>query len=202
MPRGSHWDSVFATKVDEETSWYQSHPRTSLRLIGMSESSHSLIDVGAGTSTLWEEALRSGFAEVTVLDVSQEALRQTSGRLPSGHGTVHVVVSDLLDWEPPETGFDVWHDRAVFHFLTHAELRRHYVDLARQAIRPDGLLVVGTFAEDGPESCSGLPTARFSPNSLAGLFADDFVLVHSEREEHETPWGAIQPFSWVVMRRQ
>jgi SAM-dependent methyltransferase len=156
--------------------------------------------VGAGTSRLAETLLDAGWSDVTVLDISAEALSHLRTRLGERADRVAFVVADVLEWEP-ERRFDVWHDRAVFHFLTDEDGVGRYVATAVRAVRLGGTLVIGTFAEDGPTHCSGLPTSRYDADGLAAVFAPHFSPVHAEREEHSTPSGHIQPFTWRVLRR-
>nr|WP_277602239.1 class I SAM-dependent methyltransferase [Nocardioides sp. KC13] len=162
----------------------------------MAAASGRVIDVGAGASNLADVLVSAGY-DVTVLDISSNALAQVRERL--GRQAAYVL-ADVLSWTPAAS-YDVWHDRAVFHFLTDPDDQARYVDLAATAVGTGGGLVMGTFAPAGPESCSGLPTARHDAGSLARLFAESFTLEHSETEEHVTPWGAVQPFTWAVLRR-
>lgn len=193
-----HWDEVYAHKDVESVSWFQPTPEVSLRLIGLVPG--SVLDVGAGASTLVDSLLAQGRTDVTVLDVSAEALEVTRERLGERGGSVSFVAADVLQWEPGRT-FDCWHDRAVFHFLTTPEQQGSYVRTASRTIAPGGGLVLGTFALDGPEQCSGLPTARYDAAGLAAVFGADFVLEHTETEVHRTPWGSEQSFTWVLLRR-
>lgn len=193
-----HWDEVYATKDVEAVSWFQPTPEVSLRLIELVPG--SVVDVGAGASTLVDSLLAQGRTDVTVLDVSAEALEVTRRRLGDRGSEASFVAADVLRWEPGRT-FDCWHDRAVFHFLTAPEQQSSYVRTASRAIAPGGGLVLGTFAPDGPEQCSGLPTARYDAAGLAAVFGDDFVLEHAETEVHHTPWGSDQSFTWVLLRR-
>jgi 2-polyprenyl-3-methyl-5-hydroxy-6-metoxy-1,4-benzoquinol methylase len=197
MVSEQHWDKVYRTKDSHDVSWYQEFPAVSVRMITAQAASGKVIDVGAGDSTLADELVERGFI-VTVLDVAPSAIDAVRRRL--GDRATYVV-ADLLDWSPRES-YDLWHDRAVFHFLTDPATQAAYVDLAGSAVRPGGAVVLATFAPDGPVSCSGLPTARHDAESLAALFADHFTLASSEREEHRTPWGAVQPFTWVTLRRR
>ncbi len=196
-----HWDDVYGTKAADEVSWFQREPVTSQRLITMvSQPRGAVIDVGAGASTLADALLDAGWPDITVLDVSPRALALVRHRLGDRQAMASFVVADVLSWQPGRT-YDAWHDRAVFHFLATPEQRERYVATATRAVRPGGLLVLGTFAADGPTRCSGLPATRYDADSLAAEFASAFTLVHSEREEHATPGGAVQPFTWVVLRR-
>ncbi len=199
---GAHWDDVYATKGADELSWTQPEPRTSLRLLTSAvPPPASVIDVGAGSSTLVDALLAAGYADITALDVSAEALAASQQRLGPRANEVTWVVTDLLRWDPDRT-YDAWHDRAVFHFLVDPEDRTRYVELATQAATPGGAIIIGTFAQDGPTQCSGLPIARYEPTELAALFGPAFVMEHSEREQHQTPWGNPQSFSWATLRRE
>ena len=200
--RASLWDRVYATKATTDLGWYEREPTTSLRLIESvaTDTTSAVIDVGGGASSLVDRLLERGFRDLTVLDVSQHALDQVRERLGDRGSNVNLVRPDVLTWEPDKP-YDVWHDRAVFHFLIDPAERDRYVDIARRALRPDGAVVLGTFAEDGPTQCSGLPVARYSGADLASLFLPSFVLVEHEREEHVTPSGTVQPFTWVTLRR-
>ena len=192
-----HWDDVYTSKEHGDLSWYQAIPATSVRLVTAATDAGNVIDVGAGASTLPDELVGRGYA-ITVLDVAPSAIDTVKRRL--GDRATYLV-TDLLSWVPTAT-YDVWHDRAVFHFLTDPAAQAAYVALAATAVGPSGVIVLGTFAPDGPTVCSGLPTSRHDADSLALLFAADFALVSSEREEHLTPWGAAQPFTWVTLRRR
>ncbi|MGA9078347.1 MAG: class I SAM-dependent methyltransferase [Acidimicrobiales bacterium] len=196
-----HWDAVYAAKATDDVSWFQADPVVSLRLLAKWASpSGSVVDIGAGTSTLVDSLLDKGWTDVTVLDVSEQALNKVRDRLGSRAGAVRIVAGDVRSWRPSRT-FDAWHDRATFHFLVDGPDRDGYVALAGAAVAPGGVVVLATFAADGPTACSGLPTARYDADELSRLFSPAFVLEHAEREEHTTPWGAGQWFTWVVLRR-
>ena len=199
MLAARHWDAVHGNKAAAETSWFQAEPSTSQRLLtDYAPPPASVVDVGAGTSFLADRLLEQGWADVTVLDVSAAAL----SRLESRCGTaVTLVLADLLSWVPTRT-FDAWHDRATFHFLTDNGARQRYAGAAARCVAVGGVLVIGTFAPDGPGHCSGLRTARYDADALAELFGPAFALEHTEREEHTTPWGDVQPFTWAVLRRR
>jgi SAM-dependent methyltransferase len=199
-----HWDDVYSAKAVDETSWYQPRAETSIRLLSEAVTSTgaglgSAVDVGAGTSTLVDELLVNGWSPVTVLDVSAAALAQTRARFGGG-ADVRFVVTDVLAWRPADT-FDAWHDRAVFHFLTRREHQARYVETAARAVRPGGVLIVGTFGPDGPEHCSGLPVARHDAVSLGRIFESGFDVLASEVEVHRTPWDAEQQFTWATLLR-
>jgi ubiquinone/menaquinone biosynthesis C-methylase UbiE len=200
--RGSHWEQVYATRTSDELSWYQSTPTTSLRLLATFGSPRgSVIDVGGGSSPLAGALLDANWTDVTVLDISYAALAASRQHLGDRADQITYVTADLLSWAP-QRSYDAWHDRAVFHFLVELADRQAYLRLAERAIAPGGVLILGTFAPDGPKECSGLPTARYTSDQLARAFAPSFTLEHAEREQHQTPTGTIQPFTWVVMREQ
>ena len=192
-----HWDAVYESRDHREVSWYQEDPAFSLRLTTAHAATGSVIDVGAGTSSVADALVGRGYS-VTVLDVAPTAIKALRQRLGD---RVTYLVTDLLDWAPIES-YDVWHDRAVFHFLTEPTTQAAYVDLAATAVRPGGAIVLATFAPDGPTACSGLPTTRHDADSLAALFSEHFTRVSSERESHPTPGGEFQPFTWVTLLRR
>ncbi len=183
-------------------SWYESDPATSLRLIEAvaATPSAAVVDVGAGASLLVDNLLAHGFTAITLLDVSERALDEVRQRLGDAARGVTFVHHDVLTWTP-DREYDVWHDRAVFHFLTEPTDRARYVEIASSAVRSGGSLIVATFAEDGPEQCSGLPVSRYSPEDLVETFSAFFSLIRHERADHVTPRGVVQPFTWVVLRR-
>lgn len=196
-----HWESVYSSTRTDEVSWFQSEPERSLRHItSVAAPDQSVVDVGAGASLLVDRLLDVGYRDITLVDISGQALAAVSDRLRGRAGDVAFTQADLLDWQPERT-FDVWHDRAVFHFLTRRGDQDRYVALAESAIASGGHLVVSTFALGGPTRCSGLEVARYDTANLAEQFSPGFILVDSDREEHRTPWGAVQPFTWVILRR-
>jgi SAM-dependent methyltransferase len=198
--RRRHWDGVYASKRSTEVGWFEATPTVSLALVTANATpSSSVLDVGAGASSLVDELVRAGFADLTVLDVSPTALEEVRARLGNAAHNVCFVTEDVLTWNPSRT-FDVWHDRAVFHFLTDQEERQQYVNTVLGTLSEKGALVIATFAEDGPETCSGLPVTRSSPAALAEAFPA-LRLTHSERVEHRTPSGAVQPFTYAVFTR-
>ena len=198
----AHWGEVFRTKDVTAVSWYQADPVMSLRLLSeVVPRPRSVIDVGAGASVLVDALLDADFEDLTVLDVSDRALTVVRDRLADRAQQVAFVVADLLTWMP-ERQWDAWHDRAVFHFLVDPHDRAAYVTTASGAVGPGGVVVVGSFALDGPDRCSGLATARYDAASLADQFGEDFRLERAEREVHHTPGGADQAFTWAVLRRR
>ncbi len=201
MDRRQHWEHVYTTRADTEVSWFQREPLISLRLIeALAPANGSVIDVGGGASLLVDGLLERGFTDLTVLDISDHALDRVRERLGDRGRLVTLLRRDVVAWEPDRT-FDIWHDRAVFHFLTDPAARDRYVANATRAVRRGGALVVATFAEDGPVQCSGLPVSRWSAPALEAAFSPRFSPLGREREEHVTPAGVVQPFTWVALRR-
>ena len=200
--REGHWERVYETRSTDEVSWFQAEPSVSRRLVEAAVGTNgSVVDVGAGASRLVDLLLDDGFTDLTVLDVSARALAVVRQRLGQRSTEVTWVHGDVLDWHPGRS-FDVWHDRAVFHFLTDPQDRSRYVELVQRVVHPGGTVIVATFAPDGPTDCSGLPVSRSDAAGLASMFGEAFVLGHTEREEHLTPSGALQPFTWAVLHRQ
>ncbi|MEY3657203.1 MAG: hypothetical protein RL114_1561 [Actinomycetota bacterium] len=195
-----HWEQVYSSKKADEVSWYQRDPEVSRRLIkNHATSTDAVIDVGAGQSLLVDSLLSDGFADVTVMDISEAAVSEVRHRIPNT-SSVSYVVADVREWKPTKN-FGLWHDRAVFHFMTSEADKAAYLGVMAQAVSPDGIAIIGTFAEDGPTQCSGLDVSRYSPSQLAAVFSEFFELETSESEEHITPWGAMQHFTWVTLRR-
>jgi len=195
-----HWDGVYDRTSATAVSWYQPEPTMSLELLEVTDmgAGAHVVDVGGGASVLVDRLLDRG-VDITVVDVAESALRTSAERLGQRAEQVIWIRQDLLGWTPSRQ-YDVWHDRAVFHFLTDAADRHRYLRVLNQALRPGGALVIGTFAADGPEMCSGLPVARYSPHQLAVQFPD-FDVIASRREDHHTPWDSVQPFTWLVLRK-
>ena len=206
MPSGTvggvgHWDEVYTTKAVDDVSWFQPDPVVSFRLVtSVATPASRIVDVGAGASLLVDRLHAAGFRHLTVADVSGAALDVVRERLGAAAADVEFVVADVTAWQPPHP-FDVWHDRAVFHFMYDDADRARYLDTMRSAVPVGGRVVVATFAEDGPERCSGLLVRRYSETTLSAAFGDGFVRQHSERQVHLTPWGSEQPFTWVVLVR-
>ncbi len=169
-----------------------------LQLVGAQPSS-AIIDVGGGASRLVDNLLAQGFENITVLDLSAAALNSARARLGDKGEAVKWIVADATEWQPKDT-YDVWHDRAAFHFLTNEKVQQAYIQRLKQALKRGGHLIIGTFALDGPEKCSGLPVARHSAESLSALLAPDFDLIDSRRHEHITPWQAVQKFQFSTFR--
>jgi SAM-dependent methyltransferase len=200
--RKAHWENVYSTKGENEVSWFQDDPAPSLDLIELAKPRPDavIVDIGGGASRLVDQLLARGFDNVTVLDLSQAALAAARARLGGKAARVQWVTADVTKWYPTQI-FDIWHDRAAFHFLTTEMDRVAYVERLRKAVRPGGYVIIGTFALDGPEKCSGLPISRYDAASLGKVLGDDFQLVHARPHEHVTPWAAIQRFQFSVFRR-
>lgn len=198
--RSQHWNDAYS-EGDSGVSWFQEDASPSLdRLHGFANVDDALIDVGGGSSRLVDSLIELGFERVTVLDVSESALDISKDRLGGAASSVTWIVRDLLDWTPT-SDYDIWHDRAVFHFLTSNADRDAYRRLLDAALAPGGYLVMAVFAEDGPTTCSGLEVRCQSQDELAAWLGDDFEIIELSREEHTTPGGSIQPFNWLVARR-
>lgn len=202
-PSKDHWEKVYSTKATDEVSWFQEHAALSLKLIreaGVCPPA-SIIDVGGGASTLVDDLLTEGFEEVTVLDLSAAALAAAKARLGARSARVHWLEANVLEVALPKHAYDVWHDRAVFHFLTDAEERHAYVRAVLHAVKPGGLVIVATFADDGPTQCSGLPVMRYRANELHAEFGEPFELLGHEQEAHHTPGGKVQKFVYCFCRK-
>ena len=200
--RETHWQSVYGRRPADEVSWYQSHPDTSLSLIRSCqlEKNAALIDVGAGASVLVDHLLDEGYLDVTVLDIAKAALDLSRRRLGARADQVRWQVADVTDYLP-DRSYDLWHDRAVLHFLVEPEQRAAYRAALEQALKPGGHLVVGTFAMDGPTKCSGLEIVQYDAAKLLDLLGPEFILRDEQKEAHVTPAGAIQQFAWFVLQR-
>lgn len=197
-----HWKAVYESKKAEEVSWYQPEARLSLDLIRgvASGPTESIIDVGSGASTLVDGLLAAGYCDVTVLDIASAATEVSVNRLREKSKLVKWMTADILDADLPRAGYGVWHDRAVFHFLTNEADRRRYVKKVNDSVRPGGFVLVATFAGDGPAKCSGLPVMRYEPEALHKEFGPDFSLIESRRESHNTPMGTQQSFIYCLCR--
>jgi 2-polyprenyl-3-methyl-5-hydroxy-6-metoxy-1,4-benzoquinol methylase len=203
MDAKAHWVRIYETLAPTELSWYQEHLRLSLELIHSTGASKAaqIIDVGGGTSRLIDDLLAEGYQHVTVLDIAGTALELARQRLGARAAAVTWVEADITMVELPRDCYDVWHDRAVFHFLMQPEERRRYVETMRHAVRSDGYVIVATFALEGPTRCSGLNVVRYSPASLADEFGAEFELVKSTSELHRTPLGVEQAFLHCSFRK-
>lgn len=199
-----HWSGIYAVKRPDQVTWYQPLPERSLDLIRRlaPDRAAPIIDVGGGASTLVDHLLELGYHDLTVLDLAGPALQHAQRRLGPRADRVRWVEADILTTSLPPAGFQLWHDRAVFHFLTDPGERRRYVSQLSAALRPGGFVVLGTFALDGPERCSGLPVERHSADSLAAALGAGFGLVEQAREIHHTPSGTDQAYQYAAFHRE
>lgn len=199
--RPSHWDDVYTTKAEEGLSWYQRRSSRSLAYVTAAASGASpIVDVGGGASTLVDDLLERGYGDVTVLDISEAGLAKAKARLGKLASRVHWIVADIRRWRPPRL-YEVWHDRAVFHFLTTAEDQDAYISALRAGTRPGASVIMATFAPDGPEKCSGLPVRRYSSRGLASRLGAPFILMDEAVEVHQTPSGNEQRFCYTILQR-
>ena len=204
MNTKTHWEHIYETKAPTQVSWYQEHIRFSLHYIRNTgiQKTDAIIDVGGGASTLVDDLVADGYQNISILDVSGAALQLARQRLGTHAVDVNWIEADITQADLPEQAYDLWHDRAVFHFLTQAMDRQRYIDTVRHAVRVGGHIIVATFAPDGPERCSGLDVVRYGPQSLHDEFGGDFELVESTRETHHTPFGTEQKFIYCYCRMQ
>lgn len=203
MRAKDHWEKVYSTKATDAVSWFQPHADCSLGLISAAGVGRdaSVIDVGGGASTLVDDLLANGFTNVSVLDLSAAALDAARNRLDSRASGVCWIEADITKGDVPANHYDVWHDRAVFHFLTAPEDRAAYVEAVFRSVKPGGHVIVATFAEDGPAQCSGLPVKRYRAGELHAEFGDSFSLLSHRKEAHHTPSGTVQQFVYCYCRR-
>jgi SAM-dependent methyltransferase len=202
--REAHWEKVYTAKSENEVSWFQENPAPSLELIDEAgaTATSAIVDVGGGASRLVDFLVAKGFKAITVLDISRAAIAVTKARLGEKGRSVRWIVADVTKWQPEAGAFDVWHDRATFHFLTDQCDRDAYVERLIRAVRPGGHAIIGTFALDGPERCSGLPVARYDAQGLGATIGERFELVGTRRDAHMTPWGSEQKFQFSLFRRR
>lgn len=203
MNNKTHWERIYQTKAPTQVSWYQEHSSQSLQFIantGINKTAQ-IIDVGGGPSALIGDLLENGYQHITVLDISAAALGAAQHRLGGRAQEVTWLEADILQIDLPHHQYDLWHDRAVFHFLTDAKDRGRYVDVVKNAVKPGGHITMATFASDGPDHCSGLPVARYEPESMHHEFGDDFQLLNSAHETHPTPFGTQQKFVYCYCRK-
>ena len=201
--RQAHWEKVYASKRENEVSWFQENPAPSLDLIAKAAATtaSSVIDVGGGASRLVDALIENGFRAVTVLDLSNAALMAAKARLGSRAEQVQWVVADVTEWEPHGLAYDTWHDRAAFHFLIEEPDRMAYVARLIKAVKPGGHAIICTFAPDGPERCSGLPVVRYDAAAISKILGPSFDLLQSRIHAHQTPTGVIQRFQFSRFRR-
>lgn len=199
--RRAHWEQVYTTKGDKDVSWFQESAEPSMSLLRAAglRAGDRVIDIGGGASRLVDTLVGEGFPHVTVLDLSEAALSTARSRMGTNADTIQWIVADVTQWEPSQT-FDIWHDRAAFHFLTAEADRAAYVERMRRAVKPGGHAILGTFALDGPERCSGLPIVRYSGETLAATLGEAFLLLDTRLHLHKTPWDSEQSFQFSTFR--
>jgi ubiquinone/menaquinone biosynthesis C-methylase UbiE len=204
MQSKSHWENIYETKDATQVSWFQQHPELSLRFIEETrvDKAGQIIDVGGGASTLVDDLLANEYENVTVLDISLAALQVAQQRLGSFASRVTWLEADVTQVKLPYRFYDVWHDRAVFHFLTREEDRARYVKAVQHSVKTGGHVIVATFGLEGPLRCSGLEVVRYSPDSLHDEFGNDFELVDTTNELHQTPFGTEQKFIYCYCRKR
>ena len=202
MDPKSHWERIYGSRAPEQVSWYRAHLETSLALIERAAASKTaaIADVGGGESTLVDDLLARGYENVTVLDISHTAIDVTKARLGESAERVRWLVDDVTAVMLEHDAYDVWHDRAVFHFLTSAEHRCAYVENVARSVKPRGHVIVSTFGPEGPTRCSGLEVVRYDAESLHAQFGKRFRLVESSQELHQTPFGTSQQFLYCYCR--
>lgn len=203
MSNADHWNEVYRTKPTDKVSWYQREPTVSLALIdrlGLAADA-AILDVGGGASVLVDRLLDRGFQDISVLDIAAPALDLDRARL--GHAADRVTwrVEDATNWRPEPARYDLWHDRAVFHFMTTPEARDGYLRALERGLRPGGHTIFATFALSGPERCSGLPVQRYDPDELQAALGEGYILMEARREAHATPAGGSQDFIWCLFQR-
>lgn len=203
LERQSHWQNVYQTKGERDVSWFQESPTISLDLIRATGigTEASIIDIGGGASRLVDALLADDFRSVSVLDVSEKALAASRDRLGPRAKHVTWIVADVTAWRP-DKNYDLWHDRAAFHFLTDPGDRAAYAACVRNVVRPGGHVIIGSFAPDGPERCSGLPVVRHDAASIGEVLGPSFKLIESRRHDHQTPGGTLQRFQFSRFQSQ
>lgn len=204
MDKKDHWEKVYGTKSPDAVSWFAPHLETSLNLIheATQDKAASIIDIGGGEATLVDDLLVEGFTDLSVLDISQRAIDVARGRIGKNADKVHWYCADITQATLPQNYFDVWHDRAVFHFLTDAAQREIYVEQVMRSVKHGGHVIISTFGPEGPEKCSGLDVVRYDSERLHGQFGKTFRLLNSTTEIHKTPMGTTQQFLYCFCRME
>jgi ubiquinone/menaquinone biosynthesis C-methylase UbiE len=200
--RQDHWQTVYQEKGEHQVSWFQEQPSISLDLMSDvgAKTNTAIVDIGGGASRLVDALVDNGYRDLTVLDLSESAISIAKQRLGTRAAGVSWIVADVTQWQPSRQ-YDLWHDRAAFHFLTETADQNAYGERLTRALRPGGHAIIGTFALDGPERCSGLPVVRYDSSHLSVALGHGFALIAERRHDHKTPWGAIQRFQFSVFRR-
>jgi ubiquinone/menaquinone biosynthesis C-methylase UbiE len=199
--RQNHWEQVYQSKESTEVSWYQEYPDLSMRMIEkvVTSKDDAIIDVGGGASVLVDSLLQKHYSKLAVLDISAAALKCAQQRLCEKAQQVEWFATDVTTFTPPHR-FSLWHDRAVFHFLTVEADREKYLSVLRTALEPNAHLVIATFAEDGPKMCSGLPVEQYGSEKIKQTLGDEFDLLEQQVETHTTPAGGVQKFNYFLLR--
>lgn len=198
-----HWENIYTSKKFEDTSWYQERPEISLNLIETLNLAHdaAVIDIGGGDSFLVDNLLKLGYTNISVLDISKNAIERAKTRLGKKADDIHWIVSDATDFKQ-ENKFELWHDRAAFHFLNKPEKIRKYINNLKVSLKPGGFLILGTFSDEGPEKCSGINVHRYSEAEMCALFEDNFDKISFQKVNHRTPRDVKQNFSFGVFRKK
>lgn len=201
--RKTHWESIYQTKKLTDVSWYQSKPITSLNFISELDlkKDAKIIDIGAGESFLASFLLADGFTDISILDISEEALDHARLRLGEKAKNLKWITADISNFVP-EDKYDLWHDRAAFHFLTEEKAIQNYLKTLENSINPGGFVILGTFSEKGPAKCSGLEIKQYSIDEMSDLLPDNFQKLHCENIDHITPSGAVQNFTFCSFKKK
>lgn len=198
----THWEEIYKTKSETEFSWFQAFPRTSVEFIQLFDLPRpaNIIDIGGGDSHLVDVLLEKGYENIYVLDISEKAIERAKHRLGRNSSKVNWIISNITEFNS-DIQFDLWHDRATFHFLIENEQVEKYLTIAKKSVRQWGNLILGTFSENGPATCSGLNIKQYSENSMSQLFADDFQKIKCIEENHSTPFQSNQTFTFCSFKR-
>lgn len=199
----SHWETIYTTKTENEMSWFQQYPQTSMEFVAIFDLPlyANIIDIGGGDSYFVDALLEKGYRNIWVLDISANAIERAKKRLGKKASKVHWVICDVTEFEPP-VQFDFWHDRAAFHFLVSEEKIYKYISIAEDSIKQKGYLILGTFSENGPKKCSGLDIKQYSEASMSARFEIAFDRVRCVQENHQTPFNTIQNFLFCSFRKK
>lgn len=202
MSNKDHWEKIYSTKEIDGVSWYQETPTTSLNIIDSLKLNlnTSIIDIGAGKSFLADNLLDLGYNDITILDISRNALNEVTRRVEKKNHKIKCIESNVIDLSSDQK-YDVWHDRAVFHFITNNQEREKYLDLLNSSLNKDGCLIIGTFSEDGPLKCSGLEVQRYSVKDLRELLKPNFKFIDGFKEIHDTPFNTSQSFTFCTFKK-
>lgn len=203
MNTTQHWDNVYNTKAENEVSWFQPYPAASINYVELCDLPMDayIIDIGGGDSHFAEALLNKGYQHIYVLDISAKAIEKAKQRLGENASKIKWIISDITAFNPP-VQFDLWHDRAAFHFLTTEDKIQSYVSIATNAVKKDGHMIIGTFSENGPKKCSGLEIKQYSETSMPARFEAAFDTIRCARENHTTPFNTIQNFLFCIFKRK